>query len=56
MSKTTIMFGVHNKRLKVYAIIGKERKNKAILGSYNGSRRMAFTLSVLLCKYRVAVT
>lgn len=31
MSKTTIKFGVHNKQIKVYAIIGKERKNKAIL-------------------------
>lgn len=30
MSKTTIMFGVHNKQIKVYAIMGKERKNKAL--------------------------
>ena len=30
MSKTTIKFGVHNKQIKVYAIIGKERKNKAL--------------------------
>lgn len=30
MSKTTIVFGVHNKQIKVYAIMGKERKNKAL--------------------------
>ena len=30
MSKTIIKFGVHNKQIKVYAITGKERKNKSL--------------------------